>query len=118
MKFQYLKDSMLEPAKQVVSGLKVNGESYKEAIKLLKERFAKPALIRSAHINEMVNAVGVSDEKQVTKLRSFKDKIGTHVCGLDSMNVPIETYASVVAETLQEQIPQAIRLNMVATSIT
>eukprot|EP00112_Aurelia_sp_Birch-Aquarium-sp1_P026471 Seg940.2 transcript_id=Seg940.2/GoldUCD/mRNA.D3Y31 product="hypothetical protein" protein_id=Seg940.2/GoldUCD/D3Y31 len=46
MKFQYLKKSLLEPAKQVVSGFKVTGESYREAIELLKERFAKPALIR------------------------------------------------------------------------
>ena len=65
----------MEPKKQVVSGFKVTGENYKEAIELLKDCFAKPALIRRAHINEMVNVVGVSDEKQVGKLRSFKDMI-------------------------------------------
>ena len=94
----------------------MTGESYKEAIELLKECYTKPALIRRSHINEIFNAIGVSNEKQVAKLRSFKDKIETHVRGLDSMNVPQETYASIVVEASQEKIPQAISLNMVRSS--
>ena len=55
-------------------------------------------------MNQIVNTVGVSDEKQVAKLRSFKDKVKTYVDGIDLINVQQETYTSIVVEALQGQI--------------
>ena len=113
VKFQYLRKSLLEPARSVVSGFKITGENYQSAIDLLKQRYARPALIKRAHINEMLNAAGVFNERNVAKMKSLHDKVETHLRGLESMGTDQDTFASIVVPVLLEKIPQSVRLNMV-----
>ena len=116
VKFQYLRKSLLEPARSVVSGFKITGENYRAAIDLLKQRYARPALIKRAHINEMLNAAGVFNERNVTKMKSLHDKVETHLRGLESMGIDQDTFASIVVPVLFEKIPQSVRLNMVRSA--
>ena len=116
VKFQYLKNSLLEPAKSVISGFRVTAANYKAAVDLLHQRYAKPALIKRAHINEILKCNSVWDEKYVGKLRALHDKVETHHRGLEALHVEEESYATIVVPVLLEKIPQAVRLNMVRAS--
>ena len=118
VKFQYLKKSLLEPAKSVISGFKITAANYRAAVDLLRERYAKPTLIKRAHINEMLNIKDIWDERQVEKMRAFHDTVETHYRGLEALNVEEETYASIVVPVLLEKIPQSVRWNMVRGSET
>ena len=117
VKFQYLRKSLMEPAASVIiAGFKMTSQNYRAAIELLKQRFAKPALIKRAHINEMLGISAVWDEKQVMKMRNFHDKVETHFRGLQSLAVDSETYSSIVVPVLLEKIPESVRLNMVRST--
>ncbi|XP_065058043.1 uncharacterized protein LOC135685879 [Rhopilema esculentum] len=116
VKFQYLKKSLLEPAKSVISGFKMTASNYRAAVELLHQRFAKPTVIKRAHINEMLKINSVYDERRVDRMRSLHDSVETHFRGLEALHVNEETYASIVVPVLLEKIPQAVRLNMVRAS--
>ena len=81
VKFQYLKKSLLEPAKSDISRFKITVTNYKAVVDLLGERYAKPTLIKPAHINEMLNIKDLLDERQVEKMRAFHDTVETHYRG-------------------------------------
>ena len=106
----------MEPAKSVISGFKMTAPNYRAAVELLHQRFAKPTVIKRAHINEMLKINSVYDEKRVDRMRSLHDSVETHFRGLEALHVNEETYASIVVPVLLEKIPQAVRLNMVRAS--
>ena len=87
-----------EPAKKVIAGFSLTAKHYKEAVKLLEQRYAKPTTIKNAH---------------VTKLRELYDKIETHYRGLKALGIKEESYSSIVVSALMAKIPDAVRLNMV-----
>ena len=116
VKFQYLKKSLLEPAKSVISGFKMTASNYRAAVELLHQRFAKPTVIKRAHVNEMLKINSVYDERRVDRMRSLHDSVETHFRGLEALHVNEETYASIVVPVLLEKIPQAVRLNIVRAS--
>ena len=116
VKFQYLKKSLLEPARSVVSGFQMTGLNYRAAVELLQNRYAKPAVIRRAHINKLLKITAVPDERQIDRMRALHDKIETHYSGLKALHVDEETHASIVVPVLLEKISQAVRLNMVRGS--
>ena len=113
VKFQYLRKSLLEPARSVVSGFKITGENYQAAIDSLKQCNARPVLLKRAHINEMLNAAGVFNERNVAKMKRLHDKVETHLRGLGSMGTNQDTFASIVVPVLLENIPQSVWLHMV-----
>ena len=116
VKRQYLKNSLLEPAKSVISGFRVTAANYKAAVDLLHQRYAKPALITRAPSNKILKCNSVWDEKYVGKLRALYDKVETHHRGLEAMHVEEESYATRVVPVLVEKSPQAVLLNMVRAS--
>jgi len=64
-KFSYLRHYLEEPAKKVISGFSLTEKNY--ALKLL-EQFVKPTIIKRAHINELLNAPPVFNERNVGRL--------------------------------------------------
>ena len=113
VKFQYLRKSLLEPARSVISGFQITASNYRAAVELLQQRYAKPYLIKRAHMNAMMNIKDVYDERQIDKMRALHDKVETHYRGLKAMEVDEETYASIVVPVLLEKIPQGVRWNMI-----
>jgi len=55
-KFSYLRNYLEEPAKKVISGFSLTEANYRKALELLQNRFAKPTVIKRAHINELISA--------------------------------------------------------------
>ena len=112
-KFSYLKYYLQEPAKKVLAGLELTERNYSNALEILQQRFAKPTIIRRAHINQLVNAPIVFSEKNTARLRELYDVIETHYRGLEALGVDRTSYSAIVVPTLMDKIPDAVRLNMI-----
>eukprot|EP00794_Sanderia_malayensis_P006437 gene6437-biopygen4765 len=111
-KLKYLRGFLEEPARSVIAGIPTTDSSYETAVGLLKSRYANPAVIQRAHINQLLNLAPVFNEKNTARLRSFHDHIQTHFRGLEALSVDTITYSSVIVPVLIEKLPEGIRLGM------
>ena len=112
-KFKYLRSYLEEPAKSVVTGFALTDRDYDSAIDLLRSRYAKPGVIKRAHINELINLAPVFNEKSVQRLRNLRDQIETHFRAMEAQGVSKESYSSVVVPVLMGKIPETLRNNMI-----
>ena len=112
-KFAYLRHYMEESAKKVISGFSLTERNYCIALDLLKERFAQPTLIKRAHINELLNASPVFNEKNIGRLRDLCDGLETHYRALQAMGVDEDSYSTIVVPVIMDKIPDAVKLNMI-----
>ena len=112
-KFKYLRSYLEEPAKSVVTGFALTDRDYDSAIDLLRSRYAKPGVIKRAHINELINLSPVFNEKSVQRLRNLRDQIETHFRAMEAQGVNKESYSSVVVPVLMGKIPETLRNNMI-----
>eukprot|EP00794_Sanderia_malayensis_P021402 gene21402-biopygen17184 len=112
-KFKYLKSFLDEPAKSVVTGMRITDASYKTAVDLLQKRYGKVSVIQRAHVNELINLPPVYNEKNVQRLRALHDQIETHFRGLQTIGVKETTYSSIVVPVLMEKVPENIRISMI-----
>ncbi|XP_065061319.1 uncharacterized protein LOC135688408 [Rhopilema esculentum] len=112
-KFAYLKFYLEDSPSRVISGLELTERNYATAIDLLRERFAKPSLIKQAHIKDMMSLQPVFNERNVAKMRDLYDSLETHFRGLEALGVDQYNYSCIVVPTLMEKIPDVVRLNMI-----
>ena len=115
-KFAYLKHYLADSAKKVISGFELTERNYDAALELLQERFAKPSLIRKAHIKDLMNLPVVFSERNVTKMRELYDSIETHFRGLEALHIDKDTYSGIVVDSLMEKLPETVRLTMIRGS--
>eukprot|EP00794_Sanderia_malayensis_P019302 gene19302-biopygen16181 len=112
-KFKYLRSYLEEPARSVVTGFALTEADYDAAIELLKARYAKPSVIKRAHINDLLNLNPVFHEKNVTRLRNLHDQIETRYRAMETQAIEKNSYSSVVVPVLMGKIPEALRNNMI-----
>ena len=104
-KFKYLKSFLEEPARGVITGFALTDADYDSAVDLITKRFARPSVIRHAHINEMANLSPVFNEKSVGRLRHFHDQIEAHYRGLEALGGDRQSYSSIVVPLLMAKLP-------------
>ena len=112
-KFKYLRSFLEELPRRVIAGLSLTEANYSSAVEILKERYAKPTVIKRAHINELVNMQPVFNERSQVRLKNFYDDVETHFRGLKALDVDQDTYSSIVVPVLMDKLPESIRLNMI-----
>ena len=61
-------------------------------------------------MDSLLKITSVSTSADVTKLRHMYDKIETHVRGLQALDVPTESYGSLLIPVLMSKIPEDIRI--------
>eukprot|EP00794_Sanderia_malayensis_P003851 gene3851-biopygen3280 len=83
-KFKYLRSYLEEPARSVVTGFALTEADCDAAIELLKARYAKPSVIKRAHIDDLLNLNPVFHEKNVTRLRNLHDQIETRYRAMET----------------------------------
>jgi len=115
-KFKYLRSLLEQPARSVIAGLPLTDADYITAIDLLEKRYAKPSIIKRAHMNELLNLTPVYNERNVVRLRALHDKIESHFRSLDALGIAEECYSSIVVPVLMEKIPESLRYNMIRFS--
>ena len=112
-KFKYLRSFLEEPARGVITGFALTDADYDSAVDLLTKRFARPSVIRHAHINEMANLSPVFNEQSVGRLHHFHDQIEAHYRGLEALGVDKQFYSSIVVPLLMTKLPDSVRMNMI-----
>eukprot|EP00112_Aurelia_sp_Birch-Aquarium-sp1_P012191 Seg2562.3 transcript_id=Seg2562.3/GoldUCD/mRNA.D3Y31 product="hypothetical protein" protein_id=Seg2562.3/GoldUCD/D3Y31 len=63
--FKYLRIYLEEPARSMVAGFPLTDADYDAAIKMLKDQFAKPSVIKRVHINDLALLPPVYNEKNL-----------------------------------------------------
>ena len=94
-------------------GFKLTENNYEAALDLLKQRFAKPSVIKRAHIRDLMNFQAVFNERSVFKMRELYDTVETHFRGLEALGIDKESYSTIVVPALMEKIPESVRRNMI-----
>ena len=74
-KFTYLRSYLCDSANSVISGLTLTSEKYKEAIDLLRQRYANPQVLISAHMKTFVSLNSVKSFNDVKGLRKLFDTV-------------------------------------------
>ena len=74
-------------AEATVKGLTLSHQNYKVALKLLKDRFADPQLLISAHMNKLLELETVQNINDVKGLRRLSDQVETNVRCLKSLGL-------------------------------
>ena len=97
----------------MVTGFALTDRDYDSAIGLLRSRYAKPGVIKRAHINEFLNLAPVLNERSVQRLRNLRDQIETQFRAMEAQGVSKESYSSVVVPVLMGKIPEPLRNNMI-----
>ena len=115
-KFAYLRHLLEEPARAVIAGYSLTERNYEDALNLLKERFAKPTVIKQAHLNELANLRPVFNERDMTRLRGFYDQTEANFRGLEALGVDMASYSCIVVPILMEKLPPSFRLSMIRTT--
>ena len=105
-KLVYLKSLLVGEARKVVEGLAMVAGNYKVACDLLKERFARPALIIFAHVDRLLR-LGVRDHKD---LKSIQDELLLHVRSLERLGIGGDTYGVILTPLVLSRLPEAFRM--------
>ena len=111
-RFSYLRGLLGGATRTTIAGLALTAANYKVAIDLLKGRFGKPVVIERAHVNELLNAAPVFNERDTTGLRRLYDKIEIHHRGLKALEVNASTYEGIVVPATLGKLPEAVKLQI------
>ena len=109
-KFDYLTGLLQGTAAKAIAGLEISAANYAEAIGKLKQRFGKKSAITQNHIQNLMETQPVFSEKDVHRLRNFHDHVEVNYRALRSLQVPQETFSSVVVPSLLKKLPEQIKL--------
>eukprot|EP00112_Aurelia_sp_Birch-Aquarium-sp1_P000701 Seg1067.14 transcript_id=Seg1067.14/GoldUCD/mRNA.D3Y31 product="hypothetical protein" protein_id=Seg1067.14/GoldUCD/D3Y31 len=109
-KFDYLTGLLQGTAAKAIAGLEINAANYAEAIGKLKQRFGKKSAITQNHIQNLMETQPVFSDKDIDRLRNFHDHVEVNYRALRSLQVPQETFSSVVVPSLLKKLPEQIRL--------
>jgi hypothetical protein len=109
-KFNYLRGVLEEPAKSCIAGFSLTAANYKSAVDILKERYGKKSAVQRAHMQQLMKAERVKDEKDLVSLRRLCDRVETHYRGLEAVGIEKNTYSSIVVPHILDCLPESVRL--------
>ena len=109
-KFNYLLGLLNENAKSCISGLTLSSENYQHAKAILKERYANPQVIISAHMESLVKMPSIRNMHNISQIRKMYDHITTTVRNLKTININPASYGALLIPVLTEKIPSDLRL--------
>ena len=110
-KFNYL-NTLLEgtAAAEAISGLKLTGPNYGEAVAILKRQFGTTKEIVSKHMEALVNIDAVTSQYNLKGLRHFYDLVESQVRGLSALGFLAESYGSLLSPIIMGKLSQEFRL--------
>ena len=78
-KFGYLRNLLCNSTRETISGITLTSENYKNAIQLLRDRFAKPQVQVSEYIEQLYKLKRVESLSNVHDLRKLYHKVGSSI---------------------------------------
>ena len=110
-KFNYLQGLLDGPAARSIKGLPLSEGNYDSVIEILKQRFNKPQLIISTHMDKLVK-IPCCNMDQSHTLKVVYDKITVHIRGLSALGVGSDQYGSLLIPIIMSKMPNEIRLRI------
>ena len=108
-KMSYLKACLDGPASTTIANLSIIGDNYRPAVETLKGKYGQSGLLKEAHMTALKATQGVSNVRDVNKLKRFYDDVDSHFKALLVLGVPGEHYSvAVVPELLYPEMKQSI----------
>ena len=106
----YLKGWLTSLVSDCISGLILTGQNYKEALMILKKRYANPQVIISAHMESLVKLPDVRDVNNVTSLQKNDDRVESSIQKLKSVGINPDSYGSLLTALLTEKLRSELRM--------
>ena len=109
-RMNYLRNYLRGEAEVTIKGLRLTNDNYLIALNLLKDRYADPQILISAHMNELLNFQVIGDINNVKELRQLFDKVETQVRSLDNLGVECKSYGPMLVPVLMSKLPAELKL--------
>ena len=109
-KFTYLKSCVTGAAESAISGLPLTEDNYETAIDILRDRFGKPQLLISNHMEALLKLPIVSSVHETKNLRGLYDKIEINIRSLKALGVESESFGNLLVPVVMEKVPSELRL--------
>ncbi|XP_064463564.1 uncharacterized protein LOC135374554 [Ornithodoros turicata] len=107
-KFKYLATYLTDAAKRAVEGLRISGDTYPSAIKILKDRFGRSDLLSAEHIDRLLELRPIPTAQHVEQLRHLYDEVTMRVAALDALGIGREKYAVILCRVLVRCLPEKL----------
>ena len=101
---------MIGKAESVITGLPLTEDNYETAIDILRDRFGKPQLLISNHMEALLKLPIVSSRHETNKLRDLYDKIEINIRSLKALGIESESFGNLLVPVVTEKIPSELRL--------
>ena len=103
---------MCDSAREIISRLTPTSKNYKNAIQLLRDRFANPQVQVSAYMEQLYKLKRVESMSNVHDLRKLYDKVESSIRNLNSVRISSETYGAFLVPLLTGKLPISLRLSV------
>ena len=108
-KFDYLKEYLKGEARLFVENLELTDANYQIAINQLKATYGKTEVLINAHFDKLDSLQPVRDGKDVAALRNLQLTIQSHICALETLGKPKDTYGSLLGTKLIKLVPYKLQ---------
>ncbi|XP_057308167.1 uncharacterized protein LOC130646050 [Hydractinia symbiolongicarpus] len=109
-RFNYLKRYVEGQASETISGLSLSSTNYKEAIKILTERYGNPQVLISAHMDCLIRLNKVTNKSDIVSLRKLYNGIENCTRNLSALKLDISAYGSLLIPLLKEKLPDDLNM--------
>ena len=111
-RFNYLKRYLAGSALETVSGLSLNSTNYKEAIRILKERYGNPQVLISAHMDRLIGMNKVSRKEDIQALRKLYNSVENCTRNLSALDLDVSSYGSLLIPLLKGKLPDEMNITI------
>ena len=109
-KFNYLKSLLQGQPANSISDFSFTGENYKEAIRLLTDRYGNKQVLISAQMEGLLKLPAATSINETKKLRDICDQLESHVRSLQNIAINSETYGSFLSPVIMSKIREELRI--------
>ena len=107
--FTCLKSFVTGAAESAITALPRTEDNYETSIDILRDRFGKPQLLISNHMETLLKLPIVSSVHQTKKLRDLYDKIEINIRSLKELSIEAESFGN-LSVPVMEKVPSELRL--------
>ncbi|XP_020296284.1 uncharacterized protein LOC109861165 [Pseudomyrmex gracilis] len=108
-KFQYLRASLTNEAKNIVNSLEISNANYDVAWKLLKERYDNQRVIVQNHIKAIME-LPLMNKENYAELRQIADGAARHLHALQALKRPVDQWDDLLIHVLSSKLdPRTLR---------
>ncbi|XP_063924727.1 uncharacterized protein LOC135138680 [Zophobas morio] len=102
-RLQYLKSSLRDEALRTIESLVINDENYKEAWRLLTNRFKNTRLIVQDHVMSILNAPSINKQSP-SLLRALVDTVVSNLTSLKSLGITVDKWDALLIPVIVEKL--------------